>query len=538
MYRPLYFFGNDGNSITVNYPLSTAYPPIYRNGNKTVVVNLKGWKWSDGETVDARDVMFWLNMMKAEKANYVGSAPGQLPDNLVSAKITGPLQVTLTLNRGYSSIWFTYNQLAEITPMPLAWDVTSLTAAPGSGGCASSVARCPAVYKFLAAQATRYKTYTTSNLWTVVDGPWRLSVFRLNKLDTFVPNPAYSGSPKPHLAMLRMQTFADDTTQYAALQHGQVSLGFMPVLDLPHPAAGSALPATNPLGNRYKLALFYQDSIFFYLLNFNNPRLGPMFRQLYVRQALADALDQPGIDATVLHGYAVPGAGAVPAAPANQWEPAIERANGGNGPYPFSIATARALLTSHGWREVGGVMTCQRPGTAASDCGAGVASGQRLAFRMDWTIGLAETQQMMAKYQADAAQAGIGITLKAISAEASFAESTPCQPGPKCGWDALYYGNWVFNGPGFEPTGEPLFETGAGGNSGSYSNPEEDRLISLTHTSNSLAVFRQYATYTTEQLPFIWLPDQYLVVAIASNLHGVHFSPLYTFVPEYWYFTK
>ena len=46
-----------------------------------------------------------------------------------------------------------------------------------------------------------------------------------------------------------------------------------------------------------------------------------------------------------------------------------------------------------------------------------------------------------------------------------------------------------------EPTGEPLFATGAGSNSGNYSDPEMDNLINETHTSSSLAVFHQYATY-------------------------------------------
>ena len=75
MYRPLYMFGDNGDSVTVNYPLSPADAPVYSDGGKTVTINLKGWKWSDGETVDASDVMFWLNMMKAEKANYAGYCP-------------------------------------------------------------------------------------------------------------------------------------------------------------------------------------------------------------------------------------------------------------------------------------------------------------------------------------------------------------------------------------------------------------------------------------------------------------------------------
>ena len=125
MYRPLYYFGGENNSVTVNYPLSTADAPVYSDGDKTVTITMKGWKWSNGESVDASDLVFWLNMMEAQKANYYGYAPGLIPDNLASYKATGPDTVVLNLKSAVSSIWFTYNQLAELTPMPMAWDVSA-----------------------------------------------------------------------------------------------------------------------------------------------------------------------------------------------------------------------------------------------------------------------------------------------------------------------------------------------------------------------------------------------------------------------------
>src|SRR5215467_2761608 len=68
MVRPLYMFGNDTpSSISINYPLSPADPPVYSNGGKTVAVTMKGWKWSDGSTVDAKSVIFYLNMAQGEK---------------------------------------------------------------------------------------------------------------------------------------------------------------------------------------------------------------------------------------------------------------------------------------------------------------------------------------------------------------------------------------------------------------------------------------------------------------------------------------
>ena len=201
MFRPLYMFGNNTNtSVTVNYPLSPASAPVYSNGGKTVVVNLKGWKWSNGETVDAKDLVFCLNMTEAEKTNWYAYAKGLLPDNIVSYKATGADQVTLQLNKSYSSLWFTYNQLAELTPMPMAWDVTSR---PASRAAAAARPTAPRITGPSARPSTpssppsprQSATYATSPLWSVVDGPWKLSHFSTTGNVTMVANKAYSGSP-------------------------------------------------------------------------------------------------------------------------------------------------------------------------------------------------------------------------------------------------------------------------------------------------------------------------------------------------------
>ena len=230
-FRPLYMFGSNTNtSVSINYPLSTANTPVYSNGGKTVVVNMKGWKWSDGETVNAQSVTFFLNMVESEKTTWYAYSAGLLPDNIVSYKATGPDQVTFQLNKAYSSLWFTYNQLAEINPLPLAWDVTSLGAKAGSGGCstdsaADGWAKCKAVFNFLTAQSKIASTYATNPLWQVVDGPWKLSSFNTDGNVTIVPNKSYSGSPKPQLSAVKFVPFTSDTTEYTALKTGQVDIG-------------------------------------------------------------------------------------------------------------------------------------------------------------------------------------------------------------------------------------------------------------------------------------------------------------------------
>ena len=192
-------FGDNGISPTSNYPLSPADAPTFSNAGKTAIITMKGWKWSNGESVDANDVLFYLHMAMAEKANWFSYSPGLLPDNVVSATATSPDKLTLQLNKAYSTIWYTYNQLAELTPMPMAWDVTSLGAKPGSGGCttdsaADGWAHCKAVWAFLTAQSKIASTYASSPLWSVVDGPWKLSSFSTTGNVTMVPNPKYSGA--------------------------------------------------------------------------------------------------------------------------------------------------------------------------------------------------------------------------------------------------------------------------------------------------------------------------------------------------------
>ncbi len=534
MYRPLYMFGDNGTSTTVNIPLSPANAPVYSNGGKTVTITMKGWKWSNGETVDAADVAFWLNMMKAEKANYAGYSPGGLPDNLVSYSIPSPNTIVLNLNKAYASYWFTYNQLAEITPMPLAWDVTSAGAKAGSGGCNTSAANCKAVFNFLNAQAKDTSSYASSPIWSVVDGPWKLSAFSSSGNDTLVPNPKYSGSPKPQLSALQYVPYTSDTTAFTALKSGSLDFSLLglgiPPSDLTPKPANSALPATNPLGSGYTLKPMYVFGITYYQINFKNPTLGPAFKQLYFRQALQLLLDQKGIATAVLHGYAVPGTGAVPPYPSSQWIPPVQNSNGGAGPYPFNVAKATSLLTSHGWKNVGGVMTCETP----SSCGAGVASGTQAKITLDVSNSPVSLGQIADVFKSDASKAGVVITPVLQSFNTIIGKDVPSNPN----WDMSGYGGWVFNGPGFAPTGEPLFQTGAGSNSGSYSSPQMDSLIQAAQVTSSMTAFHNYATYAAQQLPYLFLPESYYIQANKSNLHAVTYNPYFTFLPEYWYFTK
>jgi peptide/nickel transport system substrate-binding protein len=533
LYRPLYMYGNNGPSTLVNYPLSPANPPVYSNGGSTITITLKGWKWSNGETVDAEDVAFWTNMEKAEKNNYGGYTPGGFPDNVASVKVTSPETVVFHLTHPYAANWYTSNNLSEITPMPLAWDVTSLGAKPGSGGCHISVSKCAAVYNFLNAQAKDVSTYASSPLWSVVDGPWRLQSFSAAGNDVFVPNPSYSGSPKPKISKFEYVPYTSTTAVYSALQAHAVDIGAIASTLLPPAAKGKLLPSRNPLGGSYNLYAAPTFSISFELLSLTSPKVGAIFRQLYVRQALQSLVDQPGIDSKVWAGYAYPISGPVPPQPANEFVPPVQKENGGQGPYPFDPAKAKSLLTSHGWAEVGGVMTCERPGSGSGECGAGVAKGAQMSFAMQYASGDPQLKEEAQVEASDAATVGIRYSLQALTFNAIIGES-------KSTMQLANYGapSWTYGAPTNLPTGESLYETGSPSNGTGYSNPVMNRRIAAVEKNFTLPVFYKYASYAAEQVPNIWQPDTSNVEAVVSNLHDVGFSPLNTTLPEYFYFSK
>jgi peptide/nickel transport system substrate-binding protein len=533
MYRPLYWFGGNNTSPTVDYNLSPANAPVYTDGGKTIVINMKGWTWSNGEKVDANDVLFWLHMMSAEFANWAGAGPGGIPTNITSMSATGPNQVTLHLNKPYSSLWYTYNELSQVTPMPMAWDVTSTGAKAGSGGCTTAVApykACKAVYNYLIGQAKATGTYASSPLWTVIDGPWKLSSFNTSGQVSFVPNPKYSGSPKPTISKFEEVPFTSDTAEYTALQSGAVDIGYIPTQNLPVKSPTQALPPTNPLGTSYTLSPNYAWGFAYWQDNWNNPQMGPVFKQLYARQALEYVADQNGIAKATDRGYAYPTTGAAPARPSgNVWLPTEQTMNGGSGPYPFSVSKATSLLTAHGWKMVGGVMTCQ----STAKCGPGIKAGTKFSFELDYSTGQASFTQEAEIYKSDASKAGIDIDIVGKTFNAVIGEALPTNKQ----WQGAMYGLWIFS-PDYLPTGETLFATGAGSNSGSYSDPQMDKLIQATQTSGSIDVFHNYANYAATQLPFIYMPLSYGIQAVSSKLKNVAFNPLQTFLPEYYYFTK
>ena len=136
MYRPLLLVRQRRHAQPQPLALAGPEPDLLHQQPRPSPSTSNHYKWSNGETVTAENVMFWMNMLHAEKANWAGYSPGALPDDVQSITVNSPTQLTFTLTGPVNTYWFTYNELSQITPMPNAWDITAKGGAPNSGGCA------------------------------------------------------------------------------------------------------------------------------------------------------------------------------------------------------------------------------------------------------------------------------------------------------------------------------------------------------------------------------------------------------------------
>ena len=559
MYRPLYWFGK-GAAPVLDLSRSLANKPVYSNGNTVVTVTMKPYKWSNGESVTAQDSVFWLNMMQVEKGVWAGYVPGTIPDDIKSISASGA-KLTITLNGPVNPNWFTYNELSQITPMPMAWN---LTAAGTKGTCgtasfssvtvqktttskgttytpvSSAAKSCAAVYTYLDSQAKKISSYTTSPIWTVVDGPWTLKGGSMDTSGnvTFVPNTKFSGPQKPTLSKFVEVPYTSDDAEFNALAAGKLDVGYLPTQDITSPASAPASDpcnltpgANNPRLSGYTLAPIFPWSINYFPLNFtstaNGGQAGKLFSQLYFRQAFQLLINQPLYINKIDKGYGEPTYGPVPVCPTNTFVTAQEKAN----PYAYNKQKAVNLLKSNGWNvKPNGTTTC----TDAAKCG--VAAGTPLSINLQYAGGTQSITQLMNTEKSSWAQAGINVHLTTATFNTVIGTAVPCS-GSSCTWEMENWGGgWIF-APDYYPSGEDLFQTGASSNGGTYSNPKADTLIKAT--TQGTADLSAYQNYLAQQLPVVWQPNPVTVGEIKKNLVGVTpVNALLTLNPEDWYFTK
>jgi peptide/nickel transport system substrate-binding protein len=542
MFRPVYWFGL-GKTTVVQPALSLAKMPVMSNGNKTVTINMKGWKFADGQTINAESVMFYLNMYKADPTSYCGYNAGYgIPDQVASATGSGNT-VTIKFKTSVNPNWILYNYLAELTPMPNTWDITApgktSTCATGAFGAAATDTACKAVEKYLDSQSSKISTYTDAMWQSGVSGPWKLtSIDELGNV-TFEANNAYGGPQKAQVKYVKEVAFTTATAEQEALRAGSIDLGYVDNSVLTQDGTPNK-PGANwsAISSNYNLEVGAPWSVDYAAYNFNSKSPQSVFlNQLYIRQAIQMTVDQKAMIKKIYKGY-----GYVQINPLPPVTPAAIAGDASKkNPYPYDPTKAKKLLTSHGWVNSGGVDVCKKPGTGATECGAGIKAGQKLAITLEYGSGvpvlLLQVNTEVSEWKT------IGIDANTL-AEPFDSVVSDCV-GNSANWSICLWGaGWIYS-PDYYPSGESLFVPGASFNIGAFSNATLTAAVKTT--TFGTATLADFANDAAKDLPDLYQPNttnDYAGSGIAEvsktlkSKIGFTPNPLENFMPEYYSFKK
>jgi peptide/nickel transport system substrate-binding protein len=542
-FLPLYN-GPVGATQEINYAVSLANKPTFSNGNKTITIDMKqGYKWSNGKPVDANDLVFDVDLMKAavteNPANLGSYSPGLFPIDVASvtapSKYTVVINITKALNPGY----FLNDELESedaVVPMPSSdWNVDK---AGGAHLDYTKPANAKKIYDYLEKTGISLATFGTNPLWKIADGPFVLKTFNTtNSSWTATPNPDFGGSPKPSISKLEGETFTSQTAEINAIKTGAVDVSTP--LDPTYVAQESAIRAAGYSFYGYPDLGFF-DAIFNFKDTTNH--FNSIIGQLYARQALAYLENQAAYLKGIYKNAGVAAYGPVPSEPTTPFTPA----DSVHSPYPYNPAKAVALLKSHGWNVVpGGQTTCAKAGTGAGECGAGIPKGT--PFKFVWVY-IPASEAPVAPLTSEAfaseakAAAGINVPLVVKSFNFAFANYNDATPA-----GAKYVNDWGVNDFGgftddYYPTTNSIFNEGGTYDQGAYNNPTATKLIhNSVYGSNPNAVTAE-ASYLAKSVPALFEPNQDLLIAVSNKVGGPPDSWLaltaYQTFPQYWYFKK
>ncbi|MFK4269914.1 peptide ABC transporter substrate-binding protein [Streptomyces milbemycinicus] len=527
LWEPLIAYDGSTGEVGWNKNNSLATAADFAKDSKSVTITLGNRHWSDGKPITSRDVEFWFNLVKANKADWASYSPGKAPDNWTSLKIVDDTHFTITFDKAYNKQWMLANELSMIRPMPQhVWDKT------GDSDAVSDLDRTPAgakkVWKYLNSAAKNISGYATDPLWKTVSGPYTLKSFSTAGRVELTANAKYDGGGKANIRHVNLLPFTTTDAEANALRAGTVDYGYINATDLSQEESFKA--------KGYTVKPWAGWAITYMPYNFNNPAMGAVFKQLYARQAIQMSVDQTSLAKVIFNGTAVPTYGPIPQGQASDFVSPEQKKN----PYPFDTAKAKQLLTSHGWTEQNGTMVCTDAGSGDDQCGAGVDKGTKFEMRVLSQSGSTVTDNMMSALQSSFSKTGIKFTIKTAPVNSVLSQSGQCKSGdPGCKWQLSFFGtagSWYF--PAY-PSGDSLFQTGGGSNFGSYSNPSVDKLIAQTTTSESPAAVQEYSAALAKDLPVIWLPEpDYQVSVVKNGLDGFAQDSLANFHPAMWKWTN
>ena len=533
MWPPMYY-APSGSTPTVDPTLSVANPPTWSNGDKTMTITLKPWKWNTGQTISSKDLQFTFDMIKAavkaSPSNWAPYVPGYFPDIVSSTSTPNASTIVVNLSKAVNPTWMEYDILGSVPIMPsFAWSKDS---ASGSTLDFTNPANAAKIFAFLTAATKSVSTYATNPLWQTVYGPYKLTSFNnTTGAFTMAPNTSYSGPHASPMSNYSGVPFTSNAAEWNAVKTGSVDFGYVPQEDVPQ------LSQLKGLGyNYYGLPDFGN---YFVAYNFKDKtgNFDAVASQLYFRQVMQHLEDQAGQIKAYFNGAGDPAYGPIPAFPKSPFLPA----NAATNPYPFSVQSAMTVLKDNGWNVVAnGTDTCAKPGTATGDCGAGVPAGTKLAFNLIYNT-TPPIPGQVEDLASDAKAAGIEIALSGSNFNFMIQNyNDAASPANANKWAMEDFGGETNS---TYPTQFGVYNTGGSGQIGAYSDPTADSLINSSVTGSNPNAVTSEASFFTTNLPVLWQPVLDYIWAWKTNISstepaGIENLTQYDNTPQYWYLNK
>jgi peptide/nickel transport system substrate-binding protein len=444
----------------VDYSRSVASNVTTPDQGKTYNVTLRSWHWSDGVPVASVDVRYTFDLLKQLGSTSPEYGSGGMPAIVQSFNIIDPTHFTIILKHSVNPDWFILNGLAALMPMPAhIWSHYSLDQI--------------------------WQNQSSPQFFSVTDGPLKIQKLVVGQEAIFVPNPHYDGS-KVHFQRFIMRFIDSEGMELQAAESHNVDVTNLPF---------ALWNAAQHLPGLHVVQLPPTYSWHELIPNMLNPAT-PFFADVRVREAIADAINQPEMIGLAMHGHGVPVYGPVPPIPATFLSPA---AQAGDYPVGYDPAKAKALLKLAGFTP-GRDAILQR-------------NGRRLAFTL-----MIPADQPMRIEMAESIQqnlAAVGIEMKVHQVE--FNQMMALEVGPPEGWEAMMFASSISP----YPSGEDEFKTGGFYNANGYSNPLMDRLIDASTYKSGLDGLFAYQDYASAQQPVIFLPVEAYAVLVRNGLEGV-----------------
>lgn len=250
-------------------PVLVAEIPTAANGGtskdgKTTTIKLKkGLKWSDGQPLNADDLVFSYQMIMDKANNFQQGTPIQQ----VLDKVEKVDDVTV--------------KLTTKEPQPYSENLAGV----------NSFYVLPAhILKPVYDKDKSIEKADFNQNPTAFSGPYMLKEWKRGSTMTFVVNPNYAG-PKPKIETVVIQIFPEPETAYAALASGAVD--FIPNLQ---PADAKKIQDLTKNATIASVYGSYRESLWLNQRTDKTPRAGhPALKDKRVRQALRLAINRRGL---------------------------------------------------------------------------------------------------------------------------------------------------------------------------------------------------------------------------------------------------